>query len=135
MKMTHYSKKPWMQLLVLIKRPTGQTEPLFVDPYACCFVHPKIQTDLKKRRSHYCLATKFIDDRLFRTVNHIAGLKQVVLLTDGMDTRPHRLNWPSSTIIFDVSQEQVFKKGAEKLEVLLLFDQFVWFVSVSKPPI
>ncbi|GLU07371.1 hypothetical protein SLE2022_243320 [Rubroshorea leprosula] len=107
-------------------RETYWPEPLFVDPYACCFVHPKIQTDLKKRRSHYYLATKFIDDRLFRTVNHIAGLKQVVLLTDGMDTRPHRLNWPSSTIIFDISPEQVFKKGAEKLEVLLLFDQFIW---------
>ncbi|GLT42444.1 hypothetical protein SLA2020_164420 [Shorea laevis] len=56
---------------------TYRPEPLFVDPYAGCFVHPNIQTDLKKKRSHYCQETKFIDDRLFRTVNHIAGLKQV----------------------------------------------------------
>lgn len=41
---------------------------------------------------------------------------QVVLLSDGMDTRPYRLSWPTSTIIFDVSPERVFKRAAEKLE-------------------
>lgn len=40
---------------------------------------------------------------------------QVVLLSDGMDTRPYRLNWPTSTIIFDISSERIFKKSAEKL--------------------
>ncbi|OMO81949.1 Leucine carboxyl methyltransferase [Corchorus olitorius] len=44
------------------------------------------------------------------------GLKQVVLLSDGMDTRPYRLNWPSSTIIFDLSPERVFQKADEKLK-------------------
>ncbi|KAK3194120.1 hypothetical protein Dsin_025430 [Dipteronia sinensis] len=95
---------------------THRPEPLFVDPYAGCFVPPDIQMDLKKHSHHYCLATKFIDDKLLRTANHIDGLKQVVLLTDGMDTRPYRLNWPTSTIIFDISPERVFKNSAEKLE-------------------
>lgn len=118
-------------------------EPLFVDPYAGCFVHPDVQMDLKCSHQ-YCLATKFIDDKLLRTVNHIDGLKQVlclpnsgyiehfapfwsnllfsictlqvVLLTDGMDTRPYRLNWPTSTVIFDISSERIFKKSAEKLQ-------------------
>ncbi|XP_061968095.1 O-methyltransferase 1, chloroplastic isoform X2 [Populus nigra] len=72
--------------------------------------------DLKKCSHQYCLATKFIDDKLLRTVNHIDGLKQVVLLTDGMDTRPYRLNWPTSTVIFDISSERIFKKSAEKLQ-------------------
>ncbi|GLT47192.1 hypothetical protein SLA2020_209040 [Shorea laevis] len=98
---------------------THRSEPLFVDPYAGCFVHPNIQTDLKKKRSHY-LATKFIDDKLLRTVNRIDGLKQVVLLTDGMDTRPYRLNWPSSIVLFDISPERVFKKAAEKLKRFVL---------------
>lgn len=43
---------------------------------------------------------------------------QVVLLTDGMDTRPYRLSWPTSTIIFDISPDRVFKRAAEKLEGL-----------------
>lgn len=59
------------------------TEPLFVDPYAGCLVPPNVQMDLKKYSHHYCVATKFIDDKLLRTVNHMDGLKQVVLLTYG----------------------------------------------------
>ncbi|XP_015891959.2 O-methyltransferase 1, chloroplastic isoform X2 [Ziziphus jujuba] len=95
---------------------THRPEPLFVDPYAGCFVSPHIQMDMRKSLHPYCIATKFVDDKLLRTVNHIDGLKQVVLLSDGMDTRPYRLSWPTSTIIFDVSPERVFKRAAEKLE-------------------
>lgn len=45
---------------------------------------------------------------------------QVVLLTDGMDTRPYRLSWPKSTILFDISPEGVFKQAAQKLEGMLV---------------
>jgi len=41
---------------------------------------------------------------------------QVVLFTDGMDTRPYRLGWPASTLIFDISPERVFKRAAQKLQ-------------------
>lgn len=51
---------------------------------------------------------------------------QVVLLTDGMDTRPYRLSWPTSTIIFDISPESVFKRAAQKLEGV-----WIWF-KISK---
>ncbi|PPD70690.1 hypothetical protein GOBAR_DD32424 [Gossypium barbadense] len=74
---------------------TQRREPLFMDPYAGCL---------------------FIDDKLLRTVNHMDGLKQVVLFSDGMDTRPYRLNWPSSTIIFDISPERVYQNAIEKLQ-------------------
>lgn len=46
---------------------------------------------------------------------------QVVLLTDGMDTRPYRLNWPKSTVVFDISPDNVFKRAAQKLEGLYCF--------------
>ncbi|XP_061365554.1 O-methyltransferase 1, chloroplastic [Gastrolobium bilobum] len=95
---------------------TLRPEPLFVDPYAGCFVPLNIPNDMSQDLHPYCLATKFIDDKLLRTVSHIDGLKQVVMLTDGMDTRPYRLNWPTSTIIFDISPEGVFKTAAEKLK-------------------
>ncbi|KAJ7977579.1 S-adenosyl-L-methionine-dependent methyltransferases superfamily protein [Quillaja saponaria] len=94
---------------------THRPEPLLVDPYAGCFVPPNTQMDMKQQRHHFCLATKFIDDKLLRTVNHMDGLKQVVLFSDGLDTRPYRLSWPASTIIFDISPERVFKSAAEKL--------------------
>ncbi|KAF7818195.1 putative S-adenosyl-L-methionine-dependent methyltransferase [Senna tora] len=91
-------------------------EPLFIDPYAACLVPPNTSKDTVQDWHPYCLATKFIDDKLLQIVSHIDGVKQLVFLTDGMDTRPYRLSWPSSTMIFDVSPERVFKKAAEKLE-------------------
>ncbi|XP_039048287.1 LOW QUALITY PROTEIN: putative S-adenosyl-L-methionine-dependent methyltransferase MAP_3777 [Hibiscus syriacus] len=91
-------------------------EPLFVDPYAGCFVPAHTRMDLENPLRHYCIATKFIDDKLLRTANHMDGLKQVVILSDGMDTRPYRLNWPSSTIIFDISPDRVFQNAAQKLK-------------------
>ncbi|CAN1267352.1 O-methyltransferase 1, chloroplastic [Linum perenne] len=95
---------------------THRPEPLLVDPYAGCFVDPNMQMVLKKNPHPYLVATKFVDDKLLRTVHHIDGLKQVVLLTDGMDTRPYRLNWPSSTMIFDISPERIYKSSAQKLQ-------------------
>lgn len=90
---------------------------------------------------HYCLATKFIDETLLNAVGHSDGVRQVsivaqktqnkspfslsdgvgitqqvVLLTDGMDTRPYRLRWPSSTLIFEISPTKVFNVASQKLE-------------------
>ncbi|KAG5603398.1 hypothetical protein H5410_034768 [Solanum commersonii] len=66
----------------------------------------------------YCLATKFIDDKLLETMQSTDGLKQVVLLTDGLDTRPYRLNWPTSTLVFDICPEKVFRGALQKLQGL-----------------
>lgn len=33
-----------------------------------------------------------------------------------MDTRPYRLNWPRSSVIYDISPEEVFKHASEKLK-------------------
>ncbi|XP_010456040.1 PREDICTED: uncharacterized protein LOC104737538 [Camelina sativa] len=98
-------------------RETNRTEPLFIDPYAACFLPPYTKKELDiHEQQHYSLATKFIDDKLLEIAKRIDGLKQVVLFTDGMDTRPYRLNWPTSTMIFDVSPEKVFKIASDKLQ-------------------
>ncbi|CAA7033706.1 unnamed protein product [Microthlaspi erraticum] len=99
-------------------RETNRAEPLFIDPYAACFVPPYTnkESNIHKQQQHYCLATKFIDDKLLHTAKRIDGLKQVVLFTDGMDTRPYRLNWPTSTMIFDVSPQNVFEFSSDKLQ-------------------
>lgn len=44
------------------------------------------------------------------------GMIQVVLLTDGMDTRPFRLPWPLATTAFDVSPSDTYNFAAERLE-------------------
>ncbi|KAF6173605.1 hypothetical protein GIB67_022964 [Kingdonia uniflora] len=101
---------------------SNKPEPLFLDTYAGCFLTHDSQKDMKHcllsgtSTSHFCLATKFIDDKLLNVVNHMDGVRQIVLLTDGMDTRPYRLKWPNSTIIFDISPNRVFQRAAQKLE-------------------
>ncbi|CAN8248033.1 unnamed protein product [Cochlearia groenlandica] len=102
-------------------RETNRTEPLFIDPYAACFLPSHTNNELnihhdRQQQHYYCLATKFIDDKLLDIAKRIDGLKQIVLFTDGMDTRPYRLNWPTSTMIFDVSPEQVFELASDKLQ-------------------
>ncbi|KAK8499489.1 hypothetical protein V6N12_011574 [Hibiscus sabdariffa] len=57
---------------------SASLQPLFVDPYAGCFVPPHTRMDLENPLKHYCIATKFIDDKLLRTVSHLDGLKQVL---------------------------------------------------------
>ncbi|KAK6940491.1 Methyltransferase Ppm1/Ppm2/Tcmp [Dillenia turbinata] len=90
--------------------------PLFVDQYAGCFAPPDFKVGMQLCSDHYRLATKFIDDKLLSMLSRNDELQQVVLLTDGMDTRPYRLRWPPSIIIFDASPEMVFRTAAQKLD-------------------
>ncbi|CAL9241658.1 unnamed protein product [Arabidopsis halleri] len=55
--------------------------PLFIDPYAACFLPPYTKKELDiHEQQHYCLATKFIDDKLLDIAKRIDGLKHVTLL-------------------------------------------------------
>lgn len=95
---------------------SNRPDPLFIDQYAGCFASKDIQMDMNNYSNQHCLATKFIDDKLLSTINNMDGPKQVVLFTDGIDTRPYRLGWPNSTLVFDISPESVFRNAAQVLE-------------------
>ncbi|XP_051132170.1 O-methyltransferase 1, chloroplastic [Andrographis paniculata] len=96
---------------------TLRPDPLFIDPYIGCLLPPDhLQMDKSLGVHSHCLATKFIDDKLLGTMEKNDGPMQVVLFTDGMDTRPYRLNWPASTILFDVSPDRLFRESIQKLE-------------------
>ncbi|KAF3629989.1 putative pentatricopeptide repeat-containing protein-like [Capsicum annuum] len=106
-------------------RESHSPDPLLIDPYVGCLLPYNTPEDMEDQQLHpYCLATKFIDDKLLQTMQSTDGLKQVVLLTDGLDTRPYRLNWPTSTLIFNVCPEKVFRGALQKLQgfnILLTF--------------
>ena len=82
-------------------------EPLFIDPYAGCFLLPNAEKDMDQNPHHYCLATKFIDDKLLSTMNHIDGLNQVFLPLPISKHRPldqylpFLLSFLSSPLILD----------------------------------
>ncbi|XP_042047746.1 O-methyltransferase 1, chloroplastic-like isoform X1 [Salvia splendens] len=94
----------------------GMLYPLFTDPYIRCLLPLDIEMDVNQSLHKHCLATKFIDDKLITSMQKDDGLRQIIFLTDGMDTRPYRLNWPASTVLFDISPDIIFRQSIQKLE-------------------
>jgi methyltransferase (TIGR00027 family) len=49
--------------------------------------------------------TRFLDEFLASAGR--AGIRQVVILASGMDTRPYRLWWPAGTTVYEIDQPEV----------------------------
>jgi methyltransferase (TIGR00027 family) len=51
--------------------------------------------------------TKYFDDYLLAAV--ATGVRQVVILASGLDSRAYRLDWPSETVVYEIDQPQVIE--------------------------
>ncbi len=51
--------------------------------------------------------TKYFDDYLLDTVRD--GVRQVVILASGLDSRAYRLDWPAGTTVYEIDQPQVIE--------------------------
>jgi methyltransferase (TIGR00027 family) len=60
--------------------------------------------------------TRFLDGYLAAACR--AGIRQVVLLASGMDTRPYRLRWPRGTTVYEIDRPQVLDFKSEVLRGL-----------------
>ncbi|OBH87435.1 SAM-dependent methyltransferase [Mycobacterium scrofulaceum] len=60
--------------------------------------------------------TRFVDE--FLAAAGRAGLRQVVILASGLDTRPYRLWWPPGTTVFEVDRPEVLDLKAGVLSGL-----------------
>lgn len=78
---------------------------------------------------HLISRTRFIDDLIEKSAAN--EVKQYVILGAGYDSRPHRLNLPSSLKIFEVDQPEVQKKKLSKLPKEILNKEIVNYVSVD----
>ncbi|MGW3340686.1 class I SAM-dependent methyltransferase [Streptomyces sp. NPDC001009] len=92
---------------------TGREDALFRDPLAQAFAtagglwpsSPPPDDEAARRRRlavsfSIVIRTKFLDDLLQRA--SASGVRQVVLLGAGMDSRAFRMNWPEDTRLFEV---------------------------------
>ncbi|MCK9877335.1 class I SAM-dependent methyltransferase [Frankia sp. Ag45/Mut15] len=94
---------------------TARERPLFRDPLALAFAtaggrdpaapSPPHADEAARRRwlgvaFSIVIRTKFLDDLLDRAV--ASGVRQVVLLGAGMDSRAFRMDWPARTRLFEV---------------------------------
>ena len=60
------------------------------------------------------IRTRYFDDWLLRVTGE-TGIRQVVLLAAGLDTRAFRLAWPASTHLFEVDKAAVLHDKAQVL--------------------
>jgi methyltransferase (TIGR00027 family) len=60
--------------------------------------------------------TRFVDEFLAQAGR--AGLRQVVILTSGLDTRPYRLWWPPGTTVYEVDRPDVLDFKSDTLRAL-----------------
>ncbi len=60
--------------------------------------------------------TKFFDD--FFTSATQAGIRQVVILASGLDSRAYRLPWPAATVVYEIDQPQIIEFKTRTLAAL-----------------
>lgn len=84
---------------------TARADRLFSDPLAGPLIEaagriPAVSEAGRRAAQHFVLRTRYFDDRLLDAAR--AGVRQVVLLAAGLDTRAFRLDWPAGTRLFEV---------------------------------
>ncbi|MER5640238.1 SAM-dependent methyltransferase [Kitasatospora sp. NPDC002227] len=94
--------------------------PLFVDPYART-VAAGIGFELLERYAgagtveFLAVRTTYLDRAIAEAVTG-QGLRQVVFVAAGMDTRPFRLTWPEGVSVFELDRPALLAAKAELLE-------------------
>jgi methyltransferase (TIGR00027 family) len=63
--------------------------------------------------SYQAVRTKFFDE-FFHSAGG-AGIRQVVILASGLDSRAYRLDWPAGTTVFEIDQPKVLEYKATVL--------------------
>lgn len=108
---------------------TEQPDPLIRDPYARLLVNnagaavlweamldlevvAKIEAideesaaRIQHMRGYQAVRTHFFDSYFADAVD--AGIRQVVILASGLDSRAYRLDWPAGTVVYEIDQPQV----------------------------
>jgi methyltransferase (TIGR00027 family) len=62
-------------------------------------------THLKHMRSYQAVRTNFFDTYFLDAV--ATGIRQVVILASGLDSRAYRLDWPAGTTVYELDQPEV----------------------------
>ncbi len=115
---------------------TDRPDPLIRDPYARLLVteagtgvwesmlddaviakveslDPETAAVFQHMRSYQAVRTHFFDAHFAGAV--AAGIRQVVILASGLDSRAYRLDWPAGTTVYEIDQPKVLDYKSAKL--------------------
>ena len=76
-------------------------------------IDPEIAAIFAHMRNYQAVRTHFFDEHFINAAE--AGIRQVVILASGLDSRAYRLNWPDGTTVFEIDQPKVLEFKAETL--------------------
>jgi methyltransferase (TIGR00027 family) len=71
---------------------------------------------MSRMADNMAVRTKFFDEFFLGATQ--AGIKQVVILASGLDSRAYRLAWPAQTVVYEVDQPQVIEFKSRTLAEL-----------------
>jgi methyltransferase (TIGR00027 family) len=116
---------------------TERDEPLIQDPYARVLVagagtgiwefmldgefvakvadaDPEVAAIVEHMGSYQAVRTHFFDDYFAKAA--AGGIRQIVILASGLDSRAYRLQWPAGTTVYEIDQPKVLEYKAATLE-------------------
>jgi methyltransferase (TIGR00027 family) len=92
---------------------SAREDRLFDDPWASALAGADGAAWLEERSPEgtlpIALRTRFFDDHLLRIVQE-DGVRQLVILAAGLDTRAYRLEWPTGMRVFELDQGAVLER-------------------------
>jgi len=93
-------------------RESARANRLFNDPWASALAGAEGAAWLEQRPEDstlpIVLRTRYFDDFLLRIASQ-DGIRQIVLLAAGLDTRAFRLGWPNNSLFFELDQSEVLR--------------------------
>ncbi|MDH6195728.1 methyltransferase (TIGR00027 family) [Mycobacterium frederiksbergense] len=115
---------------------TARENPLIRDPYAAIlvagagtgmwetladkdFANKIAEVDAETAKifehmgSYQAVRTHFFDEYFTNAAQ--AGIRQIVILASGLDSRAYRLDWPAGTTVYEIDQPKVLEYKAETL--------------------
>jgi methyltransferase (TIGR00027 family) len=110
---------------------TAKQQPLFTDTYAEIFIAEAIEAgwdpppDAMTRQTQAAAKDPSLDARKTALLNYAAcrtayfdqfftranedGIRQIVVLGAGLDSRPYRLSWAPGTVVYEIDQPQILE--------------------------
>lgn len=115
---------------------TERADPLIRDPYAGVLVagagsgvwemmldpefgakvaetDPEVAAIFEHMGNYQAVRTHYFDE--FFADAMAAGIRQVVILASGLDSRAYRLRWPEGTVVYEIDQPKVLECKAARL--------------------
>lgn len=107
-------RDPYAKLLVA-DAGTGVWETMLDDSMVAKVesIDPENAAIFHHMRSYQAVRTHFFDAYFADAV--AAGIRQVVILASGLDSRAYRLDWPAGTTLFEIDQPKVIGYKSETL--------------------